>query len=403
MPLPALRPKKLTRRLLEAHSVREFHRQAAAAGIVTSRRRFMTVVMDISNKCNLKCRMCYFSLDKYFEAPPAYLTPGQFDAVAGGVLPWARTLSLSCGSEPTTSPHFVEILEKARPYGVPTVDFFTNGVLFNEKSIDAVIRCGVTEAAFSVDAAEKKTYESIRRGASFDRLVANIERMNARKKELGRANPELRFNITLMLSNIAEMEELMILAHRLGITRLDFRYALVYEGLDMERESLKNHPELSNTHLERAVRKAGELGMRIVAFPGYFPESAAARKREAPPPAVTRIRRFLSQPFRDVLRRKALAGYFMISGSAPFPYCRLPFSYILVNSGGWVYPCPFCHGEKAYGHIDEHSSFEDVWFNDKFRELRRRIIESDPPEMCRRCPNFSGAIAADKIFDPRKI
>ena len=248
MPFPALRPEKLIQRL-NTHSLSEFHRQAAAAGIVTSRRRFMTVVMDISNKCNLKCRMCYFSLDKYFEAPPAYLTPGQFDALAGGVLPWAQTLSLSCGSEPTTSPHFVEILEKARPYGVPTVDFFTNGVLFNERSIDAVIRCGVTEAAFSVDAAEKKTYEAIRRGASFDRLVANIERVNARKKELGRANPELRFNITLMLSNIAEMKELMVMAHRLGVTRLDFRHALIYEGLGMEQESLKNHPALSNTHL----------------------------------------------------------------------------------------------------------------------------------------------------------
>ena len=46
---------------------------------------------------------------------------------------------------------------------------------------------------------------------------------------------------------------------------------------------------------------------------------------------------------------------------------------------------------------------EDVWFNDRFQELRRRIIENDPPEMCRKCPNLPGALDADKVFDPRKF
>jgi radical SAM protein with 4Fe4S-binding SPASM domain len=72
-----------------------------------------------------------------------------------------------------------------------------------------------------------------------------------------------------------------------------------------------------------------------------------------------------------------------------FVYCKLPFNYTLINSGGNVLPCPHCHGVSEFGTITPDHSFEDVWFNEKFRQLRRNILTQNPPEMCRVCSILS--------------
>jgi MoaA/NifB/PqqE/SkfB family radical SAM enzyme len=396
-------PQYVVRRL-EVDTLEEFRRNAVAAVcIVSSRRRFLTVVMDISNKCNLRCRMCYFALDKYFKAPPVFMTPEQFDGIAANLLPHAQTLSLSCGNEPLTSPHFIDILKRIQRHGVPNVDFTTNGLLLDERNTDAIVRYGVTDVSFSVDGATKSTYEQIRRGGRFDRLVTNITRLNERKRTLGTVLPRLRFNITLMRSNIAEVEELVVLARRLGIGSLDFRHVLVWDGLGMEAESLFHHQQLSNAQLHRAVRKAGELGLKIVAHPGYFPDGNGTPTPPDRTSLRSRITRLMAQSLRDVFRRKRMGCYFFLMRRQPFPYCRLPFSYVLINAGGAVYPCPYCHGEAPYGIVGEGHALRDVWFSDAYKTLRRRIIENDPPDMCRVCPSQRDSSLTGKRFDAKVV
>ena len=90
----------------------------------------------------------------------------------------------------------------------------------------------------SVDSPRKETYEAIRIGADFGRLLKTIEYLVAARVKAGKSTPRLRFNVTLMRSNIQEVEELVTLAANLGVAYLDFRHMLIYEGLGMEEESL---------------------------------------------------------------------------------------------------------------------------------------------------------------------
>lgn len=387
-----------------------FQAAAAQCHIGTSNPRFMTVVMDISNKCNLRCRMCYFSFDRYFKVEPIYISPPQFQEMAAVLLPNARTLTLSCGNEPLTSPHFIEILKIAHDHRVPHIDFATNGMLLDEEKAEAVIRYGVTEIFLSVDAAQKETYESIRRGAHFDRLLKNIRYLQERKNVLKRRHPRLRFNITLMKTNISQLEELVILAHQLGIEKLDFRHLIVYDGLNIEEESLSNQKELANNYLHRAVARAKELKLSIVEFPGYF------RINGRPPDAGPDVHKLRFKHLWDSFR--GYPGYFLKNGYYRFKdmvsarvfssqtqpvYCRLPFSYVLINAGGNVYPCPYCHGEEPYGNISPGSEFTEVWLGKKYQELRQRIMANDPPGMCRKCPTQIGSTENQKVFEAREV
>src|SRR5687768_10911825 len=131
--------------------------------------RSMTVLLDVSNKCNLRCRMCYFAYDSVFHRKAIFLTPEKFARIAQALFPYAHTVYLSAGNEPLASPWFVQLLRIAAPHRIPDLKFLTNGLLMRPEIGEALIECGVTQVHLSLDGATKATYEAIRVGAQFER------------------------------------------------------------------------------------------------------------------------------------------------------------------------------------------------------------------------------------------
>ena len=323
--------------------------------------RFLQFEFDITSKCNLRCRMCYFSIDEIFFAKPVYLAPEHL----GRLTPWfdrAHTVTLSLGNEPLTSPHFISILERIAPARVPNVTFYTNGVLFSQRTIDAVLDLGVTQVCLSADGARRETFEDIRRGASFDRFVSNVRALTAGRRRRGQRTPALRLNVVLMQRNLPELPSLVDLAASLEIAEINFCHVVSYDGLAMDGESLRHVPEAWNEMRDRVITAAALTGVRITAIPPPF-GTDADRDLEAMP---------ASAPTPEVERQT--------------PYCLYPFFHVSMDAGGHVLACPFAHGEAPYGRLDEAgATIESIWLNDAFRTLRSRILRDDPPSMCRRC------------------
>jgi len=291
-----------------------------------------------------------------FYAKPVYLSPEHLEAL----LPWlplTHTVTLSLGNEPLSSPYFSRILQQLAPYKVPNVTFYTNGTLLSPRIIDVMLETGVTQVCLSIDGATRETFESIRRGASFDRVVGNVLRLNDAKRARGSRLPVLRLNAVMMRSNVFEMEALVEFAASLEMEEINFCHMVAYAGLDMETESLSTIPEAWNQMLPLALARARELGIRVVAHPPLFgpPEDATTGT---------------VRPIADDL---------------PRPYCLFPFFHVSMNAGGHVLACPFAHGEPAYGQLQPGESLEQIWFNDAFTALRERILAHDPPPMCQRC------------------
>lgn len=53
--------------------------------------RPLKAIIDVSNKCNLRCRMCHFSFDNVFHQPARHMRPETFARIAASVLPHAHT------------------------------------------------------------------------------------------------------------------------------------------------------------------------------------------------------------------------------------------------------------------------------------------------------------------------
>lgn len=350
----------LVARLERCESLAEFHDILAAEGIHGSDHRFMHLELDLTNRCNLRCVMCYHSLEATRRARTVHMTPYGFSLAASRVLPHAHRLSLSLGNEPLMSPHFIDILRVAAGYHVPNVNFFTNALLLNEDTIAAIIDYLVTQVCVSVDGATPATYNGIRRDGDFDRLVCNVERLVARRNAANSATPRVRFDIVMMQRNVHEMVDLVRLAARLGVQELSFRHLVAFEGLGMEKQSLQDTRALSNYWLERALATAAELGLDVQTRPALFDLG----EENAPPAAAPK-------PF------------------LPTPYCPFPFFHVSMGPGGHVLACPYSHGEAPYGQVSAEVPLDEIWLGPKFTALRQRILQHDPPDMCRRCSFLS--------------
>jgi MoaA/NifB/PqqE/SkfB family radical SAM enzyme len=231
----------------------------------------LKVIIDVSNKCNLRCQMCHFSFDDVFHQPAHHMRPELFERVAASLLPHAHTLVLSAGNEPLVSPWFTEILRLVAPYKIPYVYFLTNAQLLTERISEAVIEAGVTQVQISADGATKETYERIRRGASFERLLRNIRYLTEQKRERQLPLPRLQFNIVLMKSNLEELELYVDLAEQLGVEWIAARHLLQITGLEMEHESLSHDRARANHYFKRFLRRAEKSAtVKVISFPDLF-------------------------------------------------------------------------------------------------------------------------------------
>jgi MoaA/NifB/PqqE/SkfB family radical SAM enzyme len=242
----------------------------------------LKVIVDISNKCNLRCRMCHFSFDYIFYRPAQHMPPAMFARMAESLLPQAHTVILSAGNEPLVSPWFSDILKICADYHVANLLFLTNAQLLNERIAETILECGVTQVQVSADGATRETYEYIRRGACFERLLRNLRYLTARKHALGRTLPLLQFNIVLMQRNLEELEAFVDFAEAVGVEWIAARHLLAMHGLNMESESLSNDRERANHYFARFLRRIDQSKtVTVIEFPDFFDDYRMDRPTKA--------------------------------------------------------------------------------------------------------------------------
>jgi|GEM_PF-3919324 len=151
-----------------AFAASEEYRTRAHAG------RFLSVSIDTISGCNLRCRMCYQSARAFRERPVTQMTAELLRTVSEQVFVRTMRLTLSCGGEPLLSPLFTSAVNAAQSCGVPYIDLVTNGQLLTRDLARTLIDGGVHSIAVSIDGATPTTYEYIRTGASFTRLLDNV-------------------------------------------------------------------------------------------------------------------------------------------------------------------------------------------------------------------------------------
>ena len=162
-----------------------------------------------SSKCNISCIMC-FSKDIKWE-----LTDKNIEDIYS-YMPYLEHI-VWWGGEPTISKKFYEMINYSLQYKHIKHTVVTNGQYMPEKFIDIVINNSI-EVAFSIDSVDKKKYEEIRKGASFDKLIENIIKLYPlAKKKL------LKINSVIADYNVKEINEILKFAKKWSFRTVSFR------------------------------------------------------------------------------------------------------------------------------------------------------------------------------------
>lgn len=142
-------------------------------------------VLSFTYVCNAKCPNCPYTNSEirsdYKDRP--FMQEDTFRIIADQCGIYGAWVRISGGGEPMLHPQAVELIEYAKKVGAK-VGLITNGSRFTEESSRRLLEANVDMIEFSVDAADEKTYDRVRRGLKWETLVTNVRRMVELRNQL---------------------------------------------------------------------------------------------------------------------------------------------------------------------------------------------------------------------------
>jgi MoaA/NifB/PqqE/SkfB family radical SAM enzyme len=136
------------------------------------------LVIESTSICNLKCIMCpYPSMGRKNE----HMSMTVFEKIVAEGAGFVEFMWLHLFGEPLINKNIFRMIDMAENAGIRT-GISTNATLLNEKAANAVLDSKLSIILLCFDGATKETFERIRVGAKFEKVVANISRFAENKR-----------------------------------------------------------------------------------------------------------------------------------------------------------------------------------------------------------------------------
>ena len=126
--------------------------------------------------CNFRCVMCYQTDSSFSHKSAGYMghmSLDLFKSIVDQVHGKIEALTLASRGEPLLNSNLPAMLEHCRGKFL-ALKLNTNASLLNERIVHALLSSDLQTLVFSIDAADKPTYESIRVNGNFDKLTDNL-------------------------------------------------------------------------------------------------------------------------------------------------------------------------------------------------------------------------------------
>jgi len=312
--------------------------------------------IEITRKCNLKCYMCRYGREEEVKK----IGTGDFDIeLFDKMIPFMQNvpnIGLFGWGEPLYHPNFIdfikaipELKDRGKPHlstkTRPFISFTTNATLLNHELLNLLIRNKLDGINVSIDSLDEKNFNFIRKGADFNKVVANLRMLQALKKQQGIFYPAITIQSVAMRRNIEELPDIVRFAADLEITQIRVTYITV-STKGLEEESLYHHKDLANRVFDEAQKLAKRRHINL-----YLPP------------------RFDSEV-------------------EPQGYCDEVLDMFYARAEGTVIPC--CRAtEYVIGDLYKQTP-EEIWKGQKRRALIGKLNKGILEGMCKDCYKFTG-------------
>jgi len=311
-----------------------------------------SIQIECTTRCNLKCTMCEIA---YWSEAGGDLSVADLKRMIDH-LPNLKRVDLTGVGEALMNRSFLTMLEwlKSRCLYITLNDNFT---MLTDEAARRIIELGVEQVFLSLDGASKQTYEKIRQGANFEKVIANAKRLIAMKTLMGKKLPEIKINTVVSSDNYHEIPEIVSLAHNLGIGMVQFVNVITFE--------------------KTAALNEGGLRCEVT-------EKLRAAQKNA--------------------KRLGVIVKAELFDKLPVRHCDFPWKRNFITYDGAVHPCCFttqtgdraAQNRRAFGNLIG-GSFEQIWQSASYRSFRRQMRQGILPEACSHCPKYSGKTAPEPV------
>jgi MoaA/NifB/PqqE/SkfB family radical SAM enzyme len=321
------------------------------------------VQIEPVGQCNLRCRMCpiAFRDDARRGRPPALIDVATFERLLDG-FPEAAELQLQGLGEPLMHPQFFDMVRYATARGI-AVSTNSNLTLLTPRRARECVTSGLAALHASIDGASAATYQYIRRGANFAKMLRNLDRLVACRAALASNTPSVRIVMVAMRRNLGELPAIVALAAAHAIDSVFVQHLC------------HDYGERSLPPAYRSMRDFVAAETLLGEDPARVVEAFAAARA-----AATRLGVALRlPPLTAAAPRHPARG------------CDWPRRGAYLSWRGEAMPCCMVSTPERVnlGNMAQQG-VEAVWNGLAYRSFRSALASPEPPEVCRGCALYNG-------------
>tara|TARA_Y100001936_G_scaffold252797_1_gene314200 strand:+ start:1067 stop:2110 length:1044 start_codon:yes stop_codon:yes gene_type:complete len=172
----------------------------------------LTVVLELINRCNLECVMCYQGYRN--DAKQHTIEDKMLDKIFDDFKENKLSALMLSASEPLLYKGIEKVLHRAKDAEIMDVFLFTNGSLLTKERSQMILDSSVTRLFVSIDAATQESYDKVRVPVSkrllkedrLEDLDNNIKQFINMRNSLNRKTPVVRVSFCSLKENVHEIE-----------------------------------------------------------------------------------------------------------------------------------------------------------------------------------------------------
>lgn len=301
----------------------------------------LNIEMEPTYYCNLKCPFCPRKINDG-ERTSQHMNPEIWKKIVREMsennLP---SLQMDHEAESMMNPKFFDMLKDATDHGIFDTWLHTNGQMLNEKNGRKLIKYGLKKLNISIDAVTKKTYEKLRVGGNYEKLLKNVNTFLKLKAEYKADYLRVRVSFVEQKENFHEKRDFFeFWKNKKGINMITFQRCMDLTPFEKPDE---------DSHLDE---------------------------------------RQLEEKYKN---------------TKPF-YCFAPWETPTIEENGKITPClkPVREHSKEFyiGDISQGDTIKDSWNSKKMIKLRELHLKGQwyKNDMCRTCVKITRSAQHEEFF-----
>jgi len=327
------------------------------------------IQLEPTTRCNLNCVTCSRALLKP-ERLNKDLSLENFKKIVKSI-PTLKYVDLTGFGEAL----FCEEIEKMIYWGASHGIRFrviSNGTIMNKKYTELILKY-FDSYYISFDAANKKPFESIRKGANYEKVLVNILELIKKRKEM-KSKTIIGLNMTVSHLNYMEIPEIISIGKKLGVQRVSLSPVENWSIPGEENYLEDRNFALKFKEIQRDMEKyltSKRIHKRIEIF----------IKRS---PLIKKLVSFLLSFLRkNVFKKEGNFSVFYSFKEKGTETCDWCFTKCFITFDGYVTPCCLRKNPDSinFGNLFEED-FKKIWNSPKMNRFRKQIIRGDPKNKC---------------------